>query len=112
AVRQSPTNPRLYLNLSNILAAAGKFAKAEAAIRHAHDLAPLDPVPLVNLGDLLQRLGDGPGALEHYEQALQLNPQSPSLLRKMLAVYDGLVEPDMERIARLKEQLDLAGSQP
>jgi Flp pilus assembly protein TadD len=54
-----------------------------------------------NLGVLLRRRGDIPGALNAYRRALALTPRDPSILGNLAALYSGLGR-DREARAALK----------
>jgi tetratricopeptide (TPR) repeat protein len=56
-------------------------AKAIAALKRYIELDPGEPTPEVSLAEVLRSSGDDQGSLDHYSQALQLDPTSfPSRL--------------------------------
>ena len=55
---------------------AHEFKEAETVFRGVRELLPSSEVPDVALGTLRFEQGDLPGAVKHYRQALDKNPQS------------------------------------
>jgi Flp pilus assembly protein TadD len=55
---------------------AHEFGPAEAVFKGVRELVPSSEVPDVALGTLRFEQGDLPGAVKHYRQALEKNPQS------------------------------------
>jgi Flp pilus assembly protein TadD len=69
---------------------AGDYAVAEALFNAVLRLAPRFAAAEGNLGVLLRRRGDIPGALGAYRRALALAPRDPSILGNLAALYTGL----------------------
>jgi len=62
----------------------GDFSRAITELLHAADLIdPPDPVVYEHIGDTYRSLGDGPQALNFWQKALTLDPQSQSLTSKI-----------------------------
>jgi tetratricopeptide (TPR) repeat protein len=81
----------LYVNNQAVLAlSAGDYALAEARFAAVLKLAPEFAAAYGNLGVLLRRRGDIPGALDAYRSALALEPRNPSILGNLAALYTGL----------------------
>lgn len=81
----------LYVNNRAVLAlSAGDYALAEARFGEVLKLAPDFAAAHGNLGVLLRRRGDIPGALAAYRRALALDPRNPSILGNLAALYTGL----------------------
>jgi len=81
------------LNVNNraVLAlTAGDYERAEALLTAVLKLAPEFAAAEGNLGVLLRRRGDIPGALNAYRRALALTPRDPSILGNLAALYAGL----------------------
>jgi Flp pilus assembly protein TadD len=92
----------LYVNNRAVVAlSAGDFARAEALFTAVLRLAPEFAAAEGNLGVLLRRRGDIPGALNAYRRALALTPHDPSILGNLAALYSGLGR-DREARAALK----------
>ena len=89
---------------------AGDYARAEALLTAVIRLAPGFAAAEGNLGVLLKRRGDIPGALDAYRRALALSPRDPSVLGNLAALYSGL---GREREARAALRLaDLSVATP
>jgi Flp pilus assembly protein TadD len=81
----------LYVNNRAVLAlSAGDYTRAEAFFIAVLKLAPEFAAAEGNLGVLLRRRGDIPGALDAYRRALALAPHDPSILGNLAALYSGL----------------------
>jgi Flp pilus assembly protein TadD len=81
----------LYVNNRAVAAlSAGDYARAEALFTSVLKLAPEFAAAEGNLGVLLRRRGDIPGALDAYRRALALAPRDPSILGNLSALYTGL----------------------
>jgi tetratricopeptide (TPR) repeat protein len=81
----------LYVNNRAVLAlSAGDYTRAEALFTAVLKLAPEFAAAEGNLGVLLRRRGDIPGALDAYRRALALSPRDPSILGNLAALYTGL----------------------
>lgn len=75
ALEGSPAHPRIHYNLGNSLYRNGRYEEAREeflAVLKAEDPA-LRERGLYNLGNTQFRLGDLPGAIQSYEQAMALN---------------------------------------
>jgi tetratricopeptide (TPR) repeat protein len=55
---------------------AHEFKEAETIFRGVRELTPSSEIPDIALGTLRFEQGDLPGAVKHYNQALEKNPQS------------------------------------
>ena len=55
---------------------AHEFSEAETIFRGVRELSPSSEIPEIALGTLRFEQGDLPGAVKHYQQALEKNPQS------------------------------------
>ena len=75
AIAQAPQRSDLHLALAQIELAAGAHAAAEAACRHAQQLAPADPAPWNMLGEVL-RTTNAAAAEDAWRQALELDPDN------------------------------------
>ena len=92
----------LYVNNRAVFAlSAGDYARAEALFTAVLKLAPDFAAAEGNLGVLLRRRGDTPGALDAYRRALALAPRDPSILGNLATLYYGLGR-DREAKAALK----------
>ena len=81
----------LYVNNRAVAAlSAGDYALAEARLQAVLKLAPEFAPAYGNLGVILRRRGDIPGAIDAYRQALALAPRDPSILGNLAALYTGL----------------------
>ena len=92
----------LYLNNRAVEALrAGDYALAEARLTAVLKLAPEFAAGHGNIGVILRRRGDIPGALDAYRRALALEPRNQSILGNLAALYTGLGR-DREANAALK----------
>jgi tetratricopeptide (TPR) repeat protein len=81
----------LYVNNRAVVAlSAGDYVRAEALFIAVLKLAPDFAAAEGNLGVLLRRRGDIPGALDAYRRALALSPRDPAILGNLAALYFGL----------------------
>lgn len=77
-----------YLNTLGVAhAETGDLAQAEAALRRAVKLKPDHVDAIVNLGKVLEKSEDLPGALKSYRHAYALAPQMPRLGAALARVY-------------------------
>jgi Flp pilus assembly protein TadD len=94
----------LYVNNRAVAAlSAGDYALAEARLVAVLKLAPDFAPAYGNLGVILRRRGDIPGAIDAYRHALALAPRDPSILGNLAALYSGL-----GRTREAKTALELA----
>ena len=99
----------LYVNNHAVYAlSAGDYALAEARLIAVLKLAPGFAAAEGNLGVLLRRRGDIPGALDAYRRALALAPRDPSILGNLAALYTGLGREREARAALTLADLSLA----
>ena len=99
----------LYVNNRAVHAlSAGDYALAEALFTAVLRLAPGFAAAEGNLGVLLRRRGDIPGALDAYRRALALAPRDPSILGNLAALYIGLGREREARAALMLADLSLA----
>ncbi len=74
AVKRSPKNPLLWLNLGTLHRDARLTHLAERDYRRAASLDPLNALAHYNLGAIREARGDYDGAVEFYKKALRLDP--------------------------------------
>jgi Flp pilus assembly protein TadD len=99
----------LYVNNRAVSAlAAGDYALAEARLRAVLKLAPDFAPAYGNLGVILRRRGDVPGAIDAYRRALALAPRDPSILGNLAALYNGLGREREAKAALTLADLSLA----
>tara|TARA_E500000318_G_scaffold11106_3_gene9764 strand:+ start:1263 stop:3107 length:1845 start_codon:yes stop_codon:yes gene_type:complete len=87
--RANPRQPELQNNLGVALKAAGRLKDAAQAYRRALKLAPDYAVAEANLARVLLALGDGAGAVRHFESAHR-RASGAGYLAEMLDVLAGL----------------------
>jgi Flp pilus assembly protein TadD len=76
----------LYVNNRAVSALSdGDYALAEARVTAVLKLAPDFAAGYGNLGVILRRRGDIPGAIDAYRRALALAPQQPTACRPIIA---------------------------
>jgi len=85
ALRAAATQTSLATSSGPLVAArtafgSGDYAQAAMLYQQAAEQAPSDPVPLAGLGRARMKLGDGPGAAQALQAALQLVPNSQELM--------------------------------
>lgn len=73
--------------LGTLYAEQKKLQQAASYMGKAQDLAPQSEYIKNNLGNVYRMLGDYPGALTCYQQALCLNPAMPEALNNLAIVY-------------------------
>ncbi len=71
AIRLSPKDADIHMNLGNVLGQAGEISEALAAYQTAHDLAPDYAEPAFNAGVLFAHADDHTNAVIWYERALE-----------------------------------------
>lgn len=71
-LRLNPKNNNIWRKLGGIYENIGKYDQALKAYQQMARSRPEDGFPHIAVGDLLQRMGDPKGALNEYNQALQL----------------------------------------
>jgi Flp pilus assembly protein TadD len=81
----------LYVNNLAVQAlSASDYALAEARVTAVLKLAPDFAPAYGNLGVILRRRGDIPGAIDAYRRALALEPRDPAILGNLALLYRGL----------------------
>jgi Flp pilus assembly protein TadD len=81
----------LYVNNLAVQAlAAADYELAYARVLAVLKLAPDFAAGYGNLGVILRRRGDIPGAIDAYRRALALEPRDPAILGNLAALYTGL----------------------
>ncbi|QSV53880.1 MAG: serine protease [Dolichospermum sp. UKL201] len=73
AIQLQPNNPNLYNQKSGVLIDLKRYREAAAAINKAIELSPRAAFYL-NRGLVRDDLGDKPGAIDDYNQAIKINP--------------------------------------
>ncbi|MBS3026007.1 MAG: serine protease [Dolichospermum sp. DET50] len=73
AIQLQPNNPNLYNQKSVVLIDLKRYREAAAAINKAIELSPRAAF-YVNRGIVRDELGDKPGAIDDYNQAIKINP--------------------------------------
>ncbi|MEI3649617.1 MAG: tetratricopeptide repeat-containing serine protease family protein [Dolichospermum lemmermannii FEM_B0920] len=73
AIQLQPNNPNLYNQKSVVLIDLKRYREAAAAINKAIELSPRAAF-YVNRGIVRNELGDKPGAIDDYNQAIKINP--------------------------------------
>ncbi|MEI7998164.1 MAG: tetratricopeptide repeat protein, partial [Candidatus Omnitrophota bacterium] len=73
---QSPNKARVSSNLARAYEIQGDFDKAETYYKQGASLAPLNPSPLVSLGNFYFNLGDCVKAIPVYEKAIKFNTKN------------------------------------
>jgi Tfp pilus assembly protein PilF len=74
AIASSPDSAVLYRELAAVERQKGDVDRALEHFRKAASLDTTDARPLVQIGELLESRGDGPGAEKAYEDALAIEP--------------------------------------
>ena len=99
----------LYVNNRAVSAlSAGDYALAEARLTAVLKLAPDFAPAYGNLGVILRRRGDIPGAIDAYRRALALTPRDPSILGNLAALYTALGREREAKAALMLADLSLA----
>ncbi len=73
-------NPKVYELLGRVYIAMHQFDQARQTFEYANTLAPKDASIVVSLGELLLRDGKTQDAVEAFERAVDLKPNSPKYL--------------------------------
>ncbi|MDB9452718.1 tetratricopeptide repeat-containing serine protease family protein, partial [Dolichospermum circinale] len=73
AIQLQPNNPNLYNQKYVVLSDLKRYREAEAAINKAIELSPRAAF-YTNRGNVRNDLGDKPGAIDDYTQAIKINP--------------------------------------
>jgi tetratricopeptide (TPR) repeat protein len=89
---------------------AGDYTLAEARVRAVLKLAPEFAPAYGNLGVILRRRGDIPGAIDAYRRALAIEPRDPAILGNLATLYSGLGREREARAALELADLRLATS--
>jgi Flp pilus assembly protein TadD len=76
------------VNLAKALAEKGLLGEAKELLIAAAAAAPLDPATHYNLGVLLLRVGNVPGAIGAFERTLQLDPHSAQAHNNLGVAFD------------------------
>jgi Flp pilus assembly protein TadD len=61
----------------------GRYPEALRELQRAAEQIVDDPTVLEHLGDTYLKLGDRPAAVEQWRKALEMNPESPTLLKRL-----------------------------
>jgi arylsulfatase A-like enzyme/tetratricopeptide (TPR) repeat protein len=83
AVMRDPQRPQLHFNLAIALGRSGRRTEAIAAYRRVVALDRTVQPAFAALGDLLYEEGDAEGAVGAWEEALELEPESPEVLNSL-----------------------------
>ncbi len=105
-VRITPGDPRAHLQLARVHLAGGDLAEVESACRAAIAAQPGSiraQLALVEVLDLQARRADALGVLEGMEKQGRANQTAALLQQAALLRRWGLIEPAMQRYARLDE---------
>lgn len=84
SIQLFPDGVRGYALKANVCRRERDFKGAAQALARLSALEPGDPAVQMSLGDVLYQGGDGTGAHEHWQRALQLAPADASSLRSAL----------------------------
>ena len=76
ALQSTPDELAFLMEAGIVYRDAHEFPAAETIFRGVRELSPSSEVPVIALGTLRFEQGDLPGAIKHYQQALEKNPQS------------------------------------
>nr|MCS5581881.1 tetratricopeptide repeat protein [Pseudomonadales bacterium] len=76
ALKQSPRNPTLHLNLGVALLRLGRLDEAKQHFSESLDLEAQNPLALTNLGIIAQTQGNAQEALQLFQQAVKLGPNN------------------------------------
>ena len=78
---------RLYAKLGQYYLATQKWKEAEAVYQKLANRKPGSEVPQILLGEFYTFLGAGAKALEHFQKAVELNPQSKPARNAVINFY-------------------------
>ena len=73
-ITREPTDASLHTSLAGVLGAQERYDEAEAELKKALEITPLNPEAFHNLAVIAQRKGDNDRAIELYRSALRANP--------------------------------------
>lgn len=106
ALAERPAEPKATLYLGIALGRQNRLDEAEAVLRRACELAPIDALPWYNLGRIHQLAGRAESAADCFRQALRRDPlHEPSSQRLREVAADpgagaGLPTPDRDQCLR------------
>jgi Flp pilus assembly protein TadD len=83
------------MHIANASRGAGDYSNAINLYRHAGELDPKNPEPLVALGGTLLDMGKIDEAIVNYNAALKLSPKDPAALRGLARAYLKTGRPDL-----------------
>ncbi|OBQ33400.1 MAG: hypothetical protein AN487_20465, partial [Anabaena sp. CRKS33] len=89
AIQLQPNNPNLYNQKSAVLSDLKRYKEAAAAINKAIELSPRAGF-YTNRGLVRAELGDKPGAIDDYNQAIKINPNDAQAYNNRGNVRDDL----------------------
>ncbi|MEC7565799.1 MAG: tetratricopeptide repeat protein [Planctomycetota bacterium] len=76
ALKQSPHNPTIHLNLGVALLRLGRLDEAKQHFSESLDLEPQNPLAMTNLGIIAKTRGKAQEALQWFRQAVKLGPSN------------------------------------
>jgi Flp pilus assembly protein TadD len=82
-IDKNPKVTDLYLRLGETRRYSGDLKAAEVAFKKAHEVAPSDTMPLIQLGLLYDTSGRNPEARKTYEEVLKIQPDNPVALNNL-----------------------------
>ena len=105
AIQLQPNNPNLYNEKWAVLSALKRYKEAAAAINKAIELSPRAAF-YNNRGNVRNDLGDKPGAIDDFNQAIKINPNYAKAYGNRAYVYYQLgdkqkAREDLQRAAQL-----------
>ena len=95
---------RLYITLRYHSVVTGDVDRYRAALEVYSQTYAHDPIPLINLGDLLMNLGQFADAIDRLERARRLNPRHRTVYDNLVEAYLGVGRFE-EAAATLREQM-------
>jgi Flp pilus assembly protein TadD len=90
-----PVSFSAVLHIADVASSAGDYGNAISLYRHAAEMEPGNPAPLVGLGDTLLAAGQADDAILNYNAALKLNPRVGGALRGLAKAYLKTGRPDL-----------------
>ena len=94
-IDRNPKAIEIYLRLGEARRYGGDLKAAEAVFKKAHEVAPTDTMPLLQLGLLYDTTGRNPEARKTYEEVLKIQPDNPVALNNLAyAIADDGVDLD------------------
>ncbi len=78
------------LDTATTLLSLNRPVEARIQLSVASRMAPTDPILLGRLGDCYRELGDQISAIDHYKEALTINPDMPAVLNNLGSAYHKL----------------------